>query len=185
MSRVGNTYTRHFQLETKQHELLGVDLGEGAPRRGIIMGLILYVLWDGALLLLLGFPSPVTATFYILPPLFFTYYGMQRSTRADRRWNVTMWSLTARYLIVGHRPIVCGGRRAASRSEWISRRDRWGTRIKLLADSPLGGPLERWLGTEGEPTGAGAPLLLGARPRLYGPDAVAAAYGRKALKGEK
>ncbi|MGW5851969.1 hypothetical protein ACWFQ8_29165 [Streptomyces sp. NPDC055254] len=170
-------------METKQHELLGMDLGEGAPRRALILGLILYVVWTGPLLLLFGFPSEITFTIYFLPPLITAVYGTQRSTKLERRWNIANWSISARYLVLGHRPIICGGRRAATRSEWLPRRARWAGKTELLLASPLGGLVERWLGEEEDstPAGAGSPIRLAARPRLYGPDAVAKAYGRKAL----
>jgi hypothetical protein len=181
--RVGTTLTRHLDLETRQHELLGFDLGEGAPRRALVLGLVLYAAWDGLLLATLGLPGKVTFTLYFLPPLATAYYGTQRSRRLDRRWNLTIWALTCRYLLLGHRPIICGGRRAATRAEWLPRRARWGSRFELLLDSPLGHLLERRLGTSTEPSpAAGPPLHLHAQPRLYGPDAVARAYGRHALK---
>ncbi|MFD9819070.1 hypothetical protein [Streptomyces violascens] len=179
--RIGRTYTEHFRIDTRQHEILGVDLGEGIPRRALLLGMALYAVWDGALLLLFGLPSRFTATLYILPPLVTVVYGVQRSRRLDRRWNITNWSLAVRYLVLGHRPIINGGRRAATRSEWLGRRARWGTKTETLAQSrALGGLVERWLGDEDVPAGAGAPLRLAARPRLYGPDAVARAHGRKA-----
>ncbi|TLQ38869.1 hypothetical protein [Streptomyces marianii] len=181
--RLGHTYTRSFDLETKQHELLGMDLGEGAPRRALVLGLSLYALWTGTLLLLFGLPSKITFTLYFLPPLITTVYGTQRSRIVERRWNITRWSIGIRYLVLGHRPIICGGRRAATRAEWISRRARWSRKAEILAESPLGPLVERWLGAEESvPTGAGAPIRLAARPRLYGPDAVVKAYGRKAMK---
>ncbi|GHH56209.1 hypothetical protein [Streptomyces candidus] len=181
--RVGHTYTRHFDLETRQHELLGMDLGEGAPRRALVLGLVLYALWTGALLLLFGLPSKITFTLYFLPPLITAVYGTQRSPVVERRWNITRWSIGIRYLVLGHRPIISAGRRAANRSEWISRRARWAGKTELLAESPLGPLVERWLGAEDSvPTGAGAPVRLSARPRLYGPDAVGKAHGRKAMQ---
>ncbi|MEV6677608.1 hypothetical protein AB0N09_12180 [Streptomyces erythrochromogenes] len=184
--RVGRTYTSHLNLETKQHELLGMDLGEGVPRRALVMGLVLYLVWAGPLLLLFGFPSKVTFTFYFLPPLLTVVYGTQKNRAVDRRWNVTRWSIGARYLVLGHRPIISGGRRASTRGEWISRRARWSGRTELLLESPLGGLLERWLGAEeAVPAGTGAPIRLAARPRLYGPDAVARAHGRKALQHQE
>ncbi|MYT25949.1 hypothetical protein GTW69_37735 [Streptomyces sp. SID7760] len=184
--RVGHTYTRHLQLETKQHELLGMDLGEGVPRRALVLGLCLYLLWTPPLLLLFGLPSKVTFTVYFLPPLLTVVYGTQRSRTVDRRWNITRWSIGIRYLVLGHRPIINGGRRAATRSEWITRRARWAGRVELLLDTPLGGPIERWLGAdEAAPAGAGAPIRLAARPRLYGPDAVVKAYGRKAFQQQE
>ncbi|MCX5426083.1 hypothetical protein [Streptomyces sp. NBC_00078] len=181
--RVGHTYTRSFELETKQHELLGIDLGEGAPRRALVLGLVLYGMWTGALLLLFGFPTKITFTAYFLPPLIIAIYGTQKSRTVERRWNITRWSIGIRYLVLGHRPVICGGRRAATRSEWIGRRARWAGKVELLAESPLGPLVERWLGAEESvPAGAGGPVRLAARPRLYGPDAVAKAYGRKAIQ---
>ncbi|MFH9355157.1 hypothetical protein [Kitasatospora sp. NPDC017646] len=180
--RQGNTYTRHFDLETRQHELLGIDLGEGAPRRALVLGLVLYAVWLGLLLLILGLPSRFTFTLYFLPPLMITIFGTQRSHKLDRRWNITRWAISIRYLVLGHRPVICGGRRATHRSEWLGRRARWGSRLDLLADSPLGRLVDRFLGPQGQiPTGSGVPLQLAARPRLYGPDAVGRAYGRKTL----
>jgi hypothetical protein len=182
--RVGRTFTRHFDLETKQHELLGLDLGEGAPRRALVLGLALYALWTGPLLLLFGFPNKITFTAYFLPPLITTVYGTQRSRIIERRWNITRWSIGVRYLVLGHRPVVNGGRRAATRSEWLPRRARWAGKTELLVASPLGPLVERWLGDDEEsiPAGAGAPIRLAARPRLYGPDAVVKAHGRKAVQ---
>ncbi|MFD8597721.1 hypothetical protein ACFV1L_22225 [Kitasatospora sp. NPDC059646] len=186
MSRTGHTYTAHFDLNPRQHELLGVDLGEGLVRRALILAISLLVSWNGALLLLLGLPTVPTLTLYITPPLVATFYGSQRSTKNDRRYNFTVWALSLRYLTVGHRPVINGGRRAAHRTEWLGRRARWGARAEWLADTPLGLLAERWLGPESEiPTGSGTPLRLNARARLYGPDAVGRAYGRKALPKEE
>ncbi|MEW1551509.1 hypothetical protein [Streptomyces tsukubensis] len=180
MSRVGHTYTRHFELDTRQHELLGVDLGEGAPRRALIVGLVLFAAWFGGLVLLFGLPGKLTFTAYFVPPVLVSVYGAQQSRAVERRWNMTRWALGIRYLVLGHRPIICGGQRAAARSEWITRRDRWAPRLAFLAESPLGGPLDRWLGPDdGATPGAGAPIRLDSRPRLYGPDAVAKAARRR------
>ncbi|MDJ0345557.1 hypothetical protein QMK19_33975 [Streptomyces sp. H10-C2] len=160
-----------------------MDLGEGTPRRALVLGLILYAVWSGALLLLFGLPNRFSFTAYFLPPLVIVIYGTQPSRKVDRRWNIAYWAIGIRYAVLGHRPIICGGRRAATRSEWISRRARWGTRADALIEAPGGGALERWLGTEDtNPVGAGAPLRLAARPRLYGPDAVVRARGRRSRK---
>ncbi|MFF2548370.1 hypothetical protein ACFVUY_38235 [Kitasatospora sp. NPDC058063] len=169
-------------MESRQHELLGLDLGEGAPRRALILGMVLVTLWVGPLLLLLGLPGRYTLTLYFLPPVLTTVLGAQRSRTLDRRWNLARWAISTRYLVLGHRPIICGGRRAAHRTEWLGRRARWGARLDLLADSPLGGLVDRFLGPEGQiPASSGLPLRLEASPRLYGPDAVGRAYGRRAL----
>ncbi|MFF9908793.1 hypothetical protein ACF1HU_35935 [Streptomyces olivaceus] len=185
--RVGTTYTRHFDLETRQHELLGLDLGEGAPRRALVLGFVLYLVWAGALLLLFGLPNRFTFTLYFLPPLLVAIFGTQRARRNDRRWNITYWALSIRYLTLGHRPIICGGRRSAARVEWIPRRARWGRKGDGLDLRRSRGITGRWLGAEAQPVSvvAGAPVRLSARPRLYGPDQVykARARGRKSTAG--
>lgn len=173
--RTGATYTRHFDLETRQHELLGIDLGEGTPRRTLILGFVLYLMWTGGLLLILGIPNKVTFTLYFLPPLLIAVVGTQRSRRNERRWNITYWALTVRYVALGHRPIICGGRRSAARVEWIPRRARMSGR---------GGTLRPRRESTGDPAAApaplaGAPLRLDARPRLYGPDQVFKARRRR------
>ncbi|WP_367141091.1 MULTISPECIES: hypothetical protein [Streptomyces] len=169
--RTGTTYTRHFDLDTRQHELLGIDLGEGAPRRALVIGMVLFGVWSGGMVLLFGLPGIYSFTAYFLPPLLTTWVGMQRSRRFDRRLNITQWAIFLRYLTLGHRPIICGGRRAAARSEWIPRRARWGARADTAADV-TGGRSEALFGMgRGRSEAlAGAPLELDARPRLYGPD---------------
>ncbi|MGC5401901.1 hypothetical protein ACPXCP_39945 [Streptomyces sp. DT20] len=145
----------------------------------------LYMLWDSALVIAFGLPSPRSATAYLLPPGLIIGYGAQPSRRMSRRITLTTWAVTARYLAVGHRPVICCGRRAATRAEWIGRRGRWAPRLALLTRSSVLGPaVERWLGpdTDTAPAGAGRDIRIAARPRLYGPDAVARAHGRKAVR---
>jgi hypothetical protein len=169
--RTGRTLTAHFDLDTRQHELLGLDLGEGAPRRMLVLGLALFMVWTGGLFLIFGLPNRFTFTAYVLPPGLIAYFGTQRSSRINRRWNITNWALAVRYLVLGHRPIICGGRRAATRSEWIPRRSRWGARGDAMSQAPGARMIEGSLGRpEIYHASAGAPLRLDARPRLYGPD---------------
>ncbi|MCD9143893.1 hypothetical protein [Streptomyces albireticuli] len=170
--RVGHTFTRHFDLETRQHELFGMDLGEGPSRRVLVTGAALYTVWVGGLLLILGVPTQLLFTFYFAPPALITYYGAQRSRRNERRWNLTRWALVIRYLTVGHRPIVNGGRRAADRSEWLPLRARLGERSETFLDLPGMGVFEGALGGEEPKPTAGRPAKLDSRPRLYGPDYV-------------
>ncbi|MFI7329665.1 hypothetical protein ACIBQ3_34130 [Streptomyces rubiginosohelvolus] len=163
-----------------------MDLGEGIPRRVLILTAVLYLVWDGLLLLLLGLPTKLSATLYLLPPGLIVAYGARPSTSVPRRIALTGWAISARYLITGHRPVICGGRRAATRSEWIGRRGRWAPRLTLLTGSSVLGPaVERWLGPDTDtavPAGAGPVVRLTARPRLYGPDAVVRAHGRHAAR---
>jgi hypothetical protein len=178
--RTGRTYTAHFAIETRQHDLMGLDLGEGVPRKPLVLGLILFALWNTLLVLVAGLPSRTSSVFYMVPPLVVAAYGTQPCGTRERRWNITVWALRLRYLLIGHRPVICGGRRTAARSERISRRARWESAADLLDESPLASLTARWLGARGAPlAGTGSPLDLNACPRLYGPDAVARAHGHK------
>lgn len=99
-----------MSIETRQHELFNVDLGEGAPRKALIAGIVLSVTWWGFLALLLGQPSRFTATLFIFPPVMLTIFGWQESANNPRRRKITEWVLALRYLAVGHRPVVALGR---------------------------------------------------------------------------
>ncbi|MEH6375912.1 hypothetical protein V7793_16470 [Streptomyces sp. KLMMK] len=170
--RVGHTFTRHFDLETRQHELLGMDLGEGPTRRVLVTGAVIYAVWMGAFLLVFGWPSELFFTLYFAPPALITFYGSQRSRRNERRWNLTQWALTIRYLTVGHRPVINGGRRAADRSEWLPLRARLGEKTEQALSYPGMSVFEGLLGAEEPQRTAGRAVKLDARPRLYGPDHV-------------
>ncbi|MFF7726028.1 hypothetical protein [Streptomyces sp. NPDC008001] len=176
--RVGHTFTRHFDLETRQHELLGMDLGEGPSRRVLVTGAVVYAVWMGGLFLIFGWPSQMFFTVYFAPPALITFYGSQRSRRNERRWNLTQWALTVRYLTVGHRPVINGGRRAAGRSEWLPLRARLGEKSEDVLALPGMGAFERFLGDEEPQPTSGRPVTLDARPRLYGPDHVYRARSR-------
>lgn len=175
--RVGDTYTRDFDLETRQHEILGLDLGEGPSRRTVVVGMITFIVWFGGLLLIFGLPNKFTFSLYFLPPLFVTVFGAQRSQHNPRRWRLTHWALAVRYLVIGHRPVINGGRRAAARSEWLLLRERFGQRAEHLATIPG----LAFLGRDddarpGYQVAAGAPVRLNSKVRLYGPDRVGRAH---------
>ena len=182
MSRIGHTYTRHFDLETRQHEILGMDLGEGPSRRLLVTGAAIYVVWTGGLLAIFGMPSQLTFTLYFAPPAIITYYGAQRSRANERRWNLTQWALFVRYMTVGHRPVINGGRRAADRTEWLPVRARLGERAETFIDLPGMGVFERILGKDEPKSTAGRDTQFNVRPRLYGPDAVYRARKRTGSK---
>ncbi|MCF3100082.1 hypothetical protein IPZ58_00560 [Streptomyces roseoverticillatus] len=176
--RVGHTFTRHFDLETRQHELLGLDLGEGPSRRVLTTGAVVYAVWMGTLFLIFGWPSQMFFTLYFAPPALITFYGSQRSRRNERRWNLTQWALTIRYMTVGHRPVINGGRRAADRSEWLPLRARLGEKADDVMSLPGMGAFEGLLGNEEPQRASGRAITLEARPRLYGPDHVYRARSR-------
>ncbi|MFD3714928.1 hypothetical protein [Streptomyces sp. NPDC058677] len=172
MSRVGHTYTRHFDLETRQHEIFGMDLGEGPSRRMLVTGVVVYVLWTGSLLMMFGLPSQLTFTLYFAPPAVITYYGAQRSRRNERRWNLTQWALWVRYLTLGHRPVINGGRRAAERHEWMPMSARLGERAEAFVELPGMGAFENVLGKDAPRPTAGRAVPFDSKTRMYGPDAV-------------
>ena len=122
--RGGRTYTGHFKLETRQHELLGLDLGEGVPRRALLLGTLVLATWVGLLYPWLGAPNKATFSLYFLPPVFLAAYGMQASTRFPGRRRFTDWALRVHYLTRGHRPLIRLGARPAHRSEYLPLRDR-------------------------------------------------------------
>ncbi|MGW6569964.1 hypothetical protein [Streptomyces sp. NPDC054975] len=159
-----------------------MDLGEGAPRRALVLGFVLYLVWTGGLLIVFGLPGQVTFTAYFLPPLMVAIFGTQRSRKNDRRWNITYWALSVRYLTLGHRPIICGGRRSAARVEWLPRRARWGNKGDALRRQSVRQRRAEEGDAETPVVIAGAPIRLDARPRLYGPDAVYRARGRSSSK---
>ncbi|OKI50345.1 hypothetical protein [Streptomyces sp. MJM1172] len=182
MSRVGHTYTRHFDLDTRQHEILGLDLGEGPSRRLLVTGAVLYAVWAGGMLLLFGAPSKITFTLYAAPPGVITFYGAQRSKANERRRNLAQWSLFLRYLMVGHRPVINGGRRAAARSEWLPMRARLGDRAEVLTGLPGLGALDTALGKDEPRATAGGAVAFDTKPRMYGPDVVYRARKRTGKK---
>ncbi|MFJ4880870.1 hypothetical protein ACIP93_37470 [Streptomyces sp. NPDC088745] len=183
--REGSTYTRHFHVETRQHEILGMDLGEGVPRRALMLGMLLFLVWTGGLLALFGMPGRFTLGLYTLPPIFVATVGTHPSRRYERRWRIAEWVIAARYRLWGHRPVICGGRVTAHRSEWISRRARWGARAEDLARTPLAGPAALVIGAEGDADTVPAsapPVTLAARCHLYGPDHLYRATARRKKK---
>ena len=70
MAREGQTVSRHLEFETRQHKL-GVDLGEGIPRKTLILGLIIYPAWWVIVFSILHGVNQITAMAYLLPPTLF------------------------------------------------------------------------------------------------------------------
>jgi hypothetical protein len=181
--RTGRTYTRSFDLETRQHELFGVDLGEGLPRRALVLGVVAFAFWITVLVVLIGAPSPRSLSLYVLPPGLVTVFGSRRSRTIDRRRVMTGWGIAVRYHVAGHAPIVLGGRRPSARGERITPTQRCTSRIERVgAAAPL---LAAWAervadrDREDSVPGAGAPVAWSHRARLYGPDALGTIRDRR------
>lgn len=176
--RASRTFSRHWDIETRQHELLGLDLGEGIPRTTLKYGAVICALWWGAWFLVLGFPAQYAVPLFLLPPVAVTYYGARRNTTYWRRTNLRMWAIKLNYLHSGLRPVIGRGRIPPPRSPLRLRARRLGEAVPQLAQLP---GLENLFAADGRPDPAdtyGKPAHLTPRVRLYGPDAVARARGK-------
>lgn len=124
MARQGRNYTRDLTIEARQHSILGVDLGEGPPRRVIAFGLIVFPVWVILMWPIFGTPTPHTFIFYSLPPTLVTWFGMRPGTPKNRR-RITELVLALRYPLIGHQPIMKLGRTRPTAGELIPVAERW------------------------------------------------------------
>ncbi|MEY9839510.1 hypothetical protein [Streptacidiphilus sp. EB103A] len=176
--RSARTYSRHWDIETRQHELLGLDLGEGIPRTTLKYGSVICAVWWGLWLLVLGFPPQPVVPLFLLPPVGLTYFGAKRSLTYWRRTNLLIWGVRLNYLQSGLRPVIGRGRVPAPKAGLRLRARRLGEAVPQLAQLP---GLEALFGADGRPDPAdsyGRPARLRPRVRLYGPDAVARARAK-------
>ncbi|MFB8406508.1 hypothetical protein [Streptomyces sp. NPDC055912] len=181
--RTSSTYTRHWDLETRQHELLGLDLGEGLPRTTLKYGAVIFPLWWGMWLLLFGFPLKPLIPLFLLPPLFITYFGAKRSTAYWRRTNLLVWGVRLNYLNHGVRPVIGRGRVPAPKAGLRLRTQRLAEQAPQLREMPAFSSL--FTTSEENPDAAescGKPAQLRPRLRMYGPDAVARARKKNTKK---
>lgn len=127
MSRTGRTLTRTIEIEPRQHDLFGMDLGEGPLRGQLVFGMLCFAVWLAITLppsFLFGSgPSPNSALWFLAPPAALTVLGWRRTDENPRRRKVTQGLLALRYVISGHEPIVTMGRHVA-RSDAVRLRDR-------------------------------------------------------------
>lgn len=102
--------TRTLHIEARQHDIAGIDLGEGPPRAAMVFGAVVVVLWCGGLLLLFGLPSKALMPVYVVPPAVLAIYGFQEDENNPRRRKITSWVLSVRNVLTGQNPIVALGR---------------------------------------------------------------------------
>ena len=125
MAREGQTVSRHLNFETRQHKL-GVDLGEGIPRKTLILALIIYPVWWVIVFSILHGVNQITAMAYLLPPTLFLWFGTQESDGNMRRMRFTQGMLRVRYAFTNHRPVIRCGRREADPREFVPATVRFG-----------------------------------------------------------
>lgn len=186
MSVSGRVLTRHFEHESRQHDLLGLDLGEGPRRRVIIIGAASLAIWGGLCFLLLGIPNKYSFTLYFLPPIALTMIGTQRD---GRRMRLTNWLLSLRYALIDHRPIIRAGARRPHRAEYVPWRHRWhvltglGRRLVPAAARPAWAEPDQDDHHQQRPTAR--PIHLHQKARVVGGDTMLAFLQRRRRHGRK
>ncbi|WP_284306016.1 hypothetical protein [Mobilicoccus caccae] len=112
-----------MRIEPRQHELFGVDLGEGVPRAALGWGVMVYLAW-WVLLSVLRVPwIPPLVALWMVPPSIFAWLGWQEG-RCSRRRRVTDWMLSLRWIVRAHQPVIGLGRRQPDREECLPVRER-------------------------------------------------------------
>lgn len=171
---IGRTLTRHFHIETRQHEVFNIDLGEGVPRRMLMLGVVVTLAWVALMAPIVGVPNRFTFSFYVLPPVLLAYFGFQEDAHQPRRRNLTTWAIRSRYATVGHRPIIGLGSRAAYRSEYVplDRRLPLEGLVRRIAPWALPPEWEQSTDTSNDagPIQTGRPIALAQTATVYGFD---------------
>lgn len=131
MAREGRTLTKAMSIEARQHELFGIDLGEGPVRSALVFGFAVTLMWWLVLFATIGPPSVsgesrlggLWVLAWFLPPIGLVAFGWQEDKDNPRRRNITKWALAVRQVARGHRPITALGRteRKADRLPLVER----------------------------------------------------------------
>lgn len=158
MAREGQTVSRHLKFETRQHKL-GLDLGEGIPRKTLILGLIIFPLWWVIVFSILHGVNQITGMIYLLPPSMFLWFGTQESDGNMRRMRFTQGLLRVRYGFTNHRPVIRCGRREADPREFVPATVRFGQGLGSLVQKIV--PRKKQDGTQEPVTMAPTLWLVG------------------------
>ena len=158
MAREGQTVSRHLKFETRQHKL-GLDLGEGIPRKTLILGLIIFPLWWALVFSILHGVNQITGMLYLLPPSLFLWFGTQESDGNLRRMRFTQGLLRVRYAFTNHRPVIRCGRREADPREFVPATVRFGQGLGSLVQKIV--PRKKQDGTQEPVTMAPTLWLVG------------------------
>jgi hypothetical protein len=97
LGRALPTLTSDQRLETRQYELMGIDLGEGVRRRALVVAMVFLAAWIAALMAI-GVPLHIKlALLYVGPPLLLASRGLQPD-ESERRQVIDHWMCGARFL---------------------------------------------------------------------------------------
>lgn len=175
MAREGQTVSQHLNFETRQHKL-GVDLGEGIPRKTLILGLIIYPVWWVIVFSILHGVNQITAMAYLLPPTLFLWFGTQESDGNLRRMRFTQGMLRVRYGLTNHRPVIRCGRREADPREFVPATVRFG--------ETLGAAVQKIV-PQKKKAGSQEPVTMDSTLWLVGSDQLDAVGQREATRRAK
>lgn len=132
MARVGRTLTDILTIEARQHELFGMELGEGPKRKTIMLGALITGAWFLLAIPLTAFlglwanmdVAPFGFAIVAAPPAVLLALGMRPQEDIPSRIALVRPVLRIRYALAGHRPLIRLGARRATRHEQISKRAR-------------------------------------------------------------
>lgn len=183
--RVGRTFSERFRVETRQHNLMGLDLGEGPKRRDLRIALMLSAIWLLICVPIIGVPNQVTTSVYVIPPALIIALGVQPSTVHPQRIRLFEWTRRWHYALVGSQTVVNLGRRRPGRQEQVPLAERvhWRQIGRYILPWTIGPAWEQGH-REGHPVGPLArPARISQKVRLIGNDRLhalwAATVGRK------
>lgn len=184
---VARSHTRHLTIETRQHDVLGIDLGEGPARKPLVFGIIVMALWVALMLAIFRLPTQNTLIFYVVPPVILAWKGSQWSEYNPRRRVFTMWALAARQQLLGHRPLISLGGRQAYRNErtpWSERRNSMPL-LERMNIRTQRADWERAADSIRDLEALGKPIAVRARARLYGNNDTAVRLETKAPRAQR
>jgi hypothetical protein len=127
MARVGRTLTSILTIKTRQHEMFGIELGEGPERKTILLGALILGVWfivSIPMTAVLGLwanidIAPIGFALVLAPPTVLLALGLRPQEAVPARIVLVSAVLRLRYVIAGHRPLIRLDARRASRSERI------------------------------------------------------------------
>ncbi|WP_129662446.1 hypothetical protein [Rothia uropygialis] len=185
----GRNVTKQLHIETRQHEFLGLDLGEGPRRRDLLLGLVAFPIWAGLCWAIFGPPLKQTMFLYLAPPILLLTLGVQESERNPRRMKLTMGLMNLRYMFTGHRPVIRLGARKGTKNETLPavvrfqyqriceaiNRPEWATKSGHVnwdhfATAPGMSWLSRFSGRQSDMETIGQPIHLQPRAYIYSTD---------------